>query len=182
MSKVLMDHVKLLLDTLKTTFQQFKNQFAYELKVTTPCPKTGKHRVEVKIAGKSQRLNYYADEVAADNKFLSGFCPADIRIIVYLATSDKYEAILEEKKIKKKFEMIRSKTINGNKTVQFRDKKTGNHIIKTLKDFDDVNIIESLSSHEAYKLGYLAGQEQSWIVSHRLKLITCDKNDLDPHL
>src|SRR3990167_3023012 len=181
MYKVLRDSGRLLLDTLKTTFQQFKNQFAYELKVITPCPITGKHRVQVKITGKSQRLNYYADEVASDNNFLSGFCPTDIRTIVYLATSDKYEAILKEEKVKKTLEMIRSKNINGNKTVQFRDKETGNHIIKTLTDFNDINIIDKLSSHEAYKLGYLAGQEQSCVASRRLKLITCDKNDLDPH-
>jgi hypothetical protein len=179
MYKTLISHAKSLLENIKATFRQFKNQYAYELKAITPCTITNKHRVEVKVTGKGQNLNFYAEEVASDNNFLLGFCSTDIRTIVYLATSDKYEAILAEEKVKKSLDLIRSKNIDGNKSIQLRDKKTGNIIIKTLKDFNDLDIIEKLTSHDAYKLGYLAGQEQSWLSSLRLKVIK--KHDLTNH-
>lgn len=164
------------MESIKTTLKSFKNQYAYELKSITPCTITNKHRIQVKITGKGQGLNFYAEEIASDNNFLLGFSPTDIRTIVYLATSDKYEAILLEEKIKKTLEIIRSSTIEGSKAVQFRDKNTGNFFIKTLKDFNDINIIDKLTSHEAYKLGYLAGQEQSSLFSMRLKMVKADKN------
>ena len=101
MYKIIISPTKSLLATIIATFKQFKSQYAYELKSVAQCTATHKHRIQVKITGKGQSLNCYAEEIASDNKFLLGFCPTDIRTIVYLATSDKYEAILEKEKVKK---------------------------------------------------------------------------------
>lgn len=50
----------------------------------------------------------------------------------------------------------------------------------SLCDFANDEIIESLTSKDAYYLGYLAGQEQTWRDCMRLKLISSsDRNYSD---
>lgn len=106
-----------------------------------------------------------------DIHFLMGFSAADIHTITYFATCDRYEAILKEEKLKKVYELIHSRSKNGEKTIQLRHKIT-NEISTFLRDFANLNLIDSITSADAYHLGYLAGQEQTWKDYVRLKLIS----------
>lgn len=161
----------------KQTLEQFKKQYAFELKNISTCSKTAKHLVEAKIAGKGQSVLYLAEEVVADNDFVMGFSPSDVRTITYLATCDKYEAILREEKVKKSYEVIRSKNIDGKKTVMIRNTLTGDSVIRFIQDFSDLNLVDNLDSKDAYYVGYLAGQEQTFRDFARLRLLSSKKDD-----
>jgi hypothetical protein len=142
------------------TSNYLKRQFPYELKNTYACKETGKHLLEIKISGKSQSISYLAEEIAIDDDFITRFSPTDIRTISYLAACDKYETILQEEKIKKSYEIARSKNINGNKTILLKHKITDESIIVLLKNFANSDLIEKLDAQDVYQVGYLAGQEQ----------------------
>lgn len=161
--------------TVKATSNHFKKQFPYELNNVSTCKQSDKHLLEIKISGKSQSISCFADEVAVDDGFITGFSPADIRTICYLAACDKYEKILREEKIKKSYEIIRSKVINGSKTVRLKHKDTGESVIITLKNFANCDLIDTLDPKDVYQIGYLAGQEQSWNDRMKLKIISPDK-------
>lgn len=164
--------IKSVFNVFKMTFHQFKKQSAYEIKNISACQKSGQHIIEIKVAGKGQSILCLAEEIVVDNNFIMGFAPFDIRTITYLATCDHYEAILRAEKIKKSYEVLRSKNRGGNKTVQLRHKETNEHIIISLSDFSDGNLIDQLKSQDAYYLGYLAGQAQTWKDCVRLKFIS----------
>lgn len=171
MIKKFIQTVKSISKTLHTTFTHFNKQFPYEINNVSTCKQTGKHLLEIKISGKSQSILYLAEEIAVDDGFIAGFSPADIRTMCYLAACDKYEKILREEKIKKSYEIVRSKIINGNKTVRLKHKDTGESIVITLKNFADCDLIDTLDPKDVYRIGYLAGQEQSSKDSGRLKII-----------
>ena len=164
--------IKSLFDIFKRVQQQVYTQSAYEIGNVSSCQKTGQHVIEVKITGKSQSISCLAEEIVVDNNFIMGFSPSDIRTITYLATCDRYEAILLEEKIKKSYEVIRSKNRDGNKTVQLRHKETNEQLVIALNDFSNHDLIDKLVSQDAYFLGYLAGQEQTMKDCVRLKLIS----------
>jgi len=152
-----------------------KKQYKYEIIKVTTCKKSEKHLLEIKIVNKSQSLSYLAEDIAADNDFITGFSPLDIRSISYFATCDKYEKILAEDNIKKTFELLRADSINGNKAIKIRNKNTEKCNVILLKDFSDSDLIEKLNSQDAYQIGYLAGQEQGLKDITRLRLINSDK-------
>jgi rRNA-processing protein FCF1 len=163
--------IKSFFKIFKLAQHQFRTQSAYEIGNVPICQKTGQHVIEVKITGKGQSIPCLAEEIVVDNNFIMGFAPSDIRTITYLATCDRYEKILLEEKIKKSYELIRSKSRGGNKTVQLRHKETNEHMVVSLNDFSDQDLIDKLVSQDAYYLGYLAGQEQTLKDCVRLKLI-----------
>lgn len=168
-------------DGLKIVFTQFKTQSAYEIRNVFVCQKTGKQIVEVKITGKSNSIVCSAAEIAEDDSFIGCFSPLDIRTITYLATCDQYEIFLQKEKMRNPYEIIRSKKNNhGDKTIKLRHKETNEYRVVSVADFVDQNLINDLSSQDAYYLGYLAGQEQSWKDCVRLKLISrVDRNFSD---
>jgi hypothetical protein len=169
-------------EAFKRTFHQFHKLSAYEIKCVTTCPKTSKHLIEVKIMGKSQSLVCLAEEISADDSFIMRFSPADIRAITYLAMSDRYETILEEEKIKRSYELIRSRDVKGTKTIKIKHKMTGEVSVISLQNFNDSKLIDNLEAHDAYYLGFLAGQEQTWKDCVRVKLIQSDKSEMEiPH-
>jgi hypothetical protein len=158
---------------------EVKHQPAYEVNNVSICPKTGNHLLEVKITGKSQSTHYLAEEIVVDNNFLLSFSSSDIRTITYLATSDRYETILREEKIKKSYEIIRGRSNKGNKQIQIKNKLTNEIRVISLCAFNDPELIDSLNSQDAYHLGYLAGQEQTWKDCVRLKIISKERNAVD---
>lgn len=160
---------------LRAASDQLKKQFLYEVKKITVCPKTDKHLIAVKVVSKAQGMSCFAEEIVADESFLTGFSPRDIRDITYHAVCDKYEAILEKEKIKKSYELIWSRSVDGDKAVTLKNKKTDESITVALKSFTDSNLIEKLDSQDAYNLGYIAGQEQALKDILRLKIINGDK-------
>lgn len=169
--------IKSILNIWKIACNQFKQQFAYEIKKVTTCPETGKQLIKIKVIGKGQSITCPAEEIVVDNNFITGFSSIDIRTITYLATCDRYEALLKEEKIKKSYEIIRAKSRGNNKTVQIRHKETNEHRVVSLVDFTDSNLIDELASQDAYYLGYLAGQEQTWKDCVRLKVVSrCDQD------
>lgn len=175
MIKKFIHTIKSISKTLKLTSNHFKKQFSYEISNVSTCKQSGKHLLEIKIFGKSQSVSSLAEEIAIDDGFLAGFSPLDIRTICYLAACDKYEKILREEKIKKSYEIIRSKVINGNKTVRLKHKDTGESIVITIKNFANCDLIDTLDPKDVYQIGYLAGQEQSWKDRMNLKIISPDK-------
>lgn len=178
MLKKLWYKIKSVFDAFKLASHQFKNQTAYEISHVSTCPKTGQHILEIKVTGKGQSISYLAEEIVVDNSFMMGFSPSDIRTITYLATSDRYETILQKEKIKKSYEIIRSKNRTEKKTIQLRHTENGEYIVVSLNDFADHHLIDKLTSQDAYYLGYLTGQEQSWKDYMRLKLIPKSQSDL----
>jgi hypothetical protein len=131
------------------------------------------------VVGKGQSVIYPAREIMADDSFINSFAPADIKTITCFAMSDKYEAIFQEKKLSKSHEIIRSKNIDGKKTVLFRNKMTGESVVKYISNFVDEDLIDNLESKDAYQLGYLAGQEQSSRDFARLKILSSKKDECD---
>ena len=167
----------MLVTSIKQASTQLKKQSAFEIKYISTCPTTMRHLIEVKINGKGQSISCMAEEIASDHNFLAGFPPADIRTITYLATSDKYEAILREEKIKKSYEIIRSKSINNKKNILIRNKFTGETFRKSILDFSDQDLIDHLDPRDAHHLGYLAGQEQTFRDLIRLQTIKINTNN-----
>ncbi len=177
MFKNLNIRLKVFLKLLKTTMLQFRIQPSYEITKITNCQKTGKQMIEIKVVGKSHSIACLVEEIVADNKFIAGFSPTDIRSISYLATSERYEALLKAEKIKKSYEVIRGKKCGNQKMILIRNIETNEHRVFSLGDFADRNVIEELNSQDAYYLGYLAGQEQTWRDCVRLKLIANKNSD-----
>ena len=86
--------------------------------------------------------------------------------------TDKYESILYQEKIKKSYDIIRSKDMSGKKSIIIKNKLTGDLIVKSISDFADGDLIDNLESKDAYHLGYLAGQEQIFRNFAHLKLLS----------
>lgn len=177
MLKKFSNRIKVFFSICKKTLYQFNTLPAYEIRSVSVCEKTGQHLIEIKIIGKGQSITYLAEEIVVDNSFVTRFAPSDIRTITYLATCDRYETILREEKIKKTYEVLRSQERGGTKTVRIRHKETNEHLVVSLKAFTDQNLIDQLASHDAYYLGYLAGQEQTWRDCVRLKMISSENQD-----
>lgn len=173
--------INLFFDAFNLAARQFKNQYAFEVMKVSTCSKTHQHKLEIKIIGKGQCVYYSVEEIVADNNFLIKFSPADIRTITYLAACGRFEAILEKEKITKSYEIIRSGNRKGQKTIQLKDKYTHEHIIVSLKDFGSSDLIDKLNSQDAYSIGYLAGQEQTWKDTARIKLIVNSQESLTPN-
>src|SRR5579872_4854635 len=112
--------IKFFVRKIKELSIQFKKQYAFELKNISTCSETMGHLIEVKVNGKGQSISCLVEEIISDDDFVAGFSPVYIRTITYLATCDKYEAILREEKIKKTYEIIRSKNIYDKKTIMIR--------------------------------------------------------------
>lgn len=178
MIKKFSKRINTLVSHAKTVFCQIYNQPAYEISNIFSCQKTGKQVIEVKITGKGQSLQCNAEEIVVDNTFINCFSPTDIRTITYFATCDRYEKLLQDEKIKKSYEIIRTKNRSGNKTVLIRHKETNECKVISLCDFIDGNLIDSLISQDAYYLGYLAGQEQTLKDCAKLKVISNKNQDL----
>jgi hypothetical protein len=160
MIKNLKQLTKKLINSAKSNIIQLKKQHKYEIIKITTCDTSNKHLLEIKIVNKCPTLSYLAEDVAADDDFISGFSPLNIRSISYFATLDKYEKILSEDKIRKTFELLRSDSINGNKAIKISNKNTREYKVILLKDFSDSDLIDKLNSQDAYQIGYLTGQEQ----------------------
>jgi len=177
MLKKFISNVKVFIFAFFKTFAQFKKQYAFELKNITTCSKTGRHLVEVKIIGKGQSILCVAQDILSDADFIVGFSQKDVSLITSYAISDQYESFIYQEKIKKAYEIIRSKNQGGKKTVLIRHKLTGDSIIKSLSDFADEDLINHLESKDAYYLGYQAGQEQTFRDFARLKAVSSKKSE-----
>jgi hypothetical protein len=164
-------------NSIKAATTNLKSQFPYELVNVSTCKQSDRHLLEIKISGKSHNITYIAEELVADDDFILGFSPPDIRTICYLAASDKYEKILQDEKIKKSYQIIRSKSINGDKNIKIVHKTTGDTKLVSIKSFYDSELIENLDSKDVFHIGYLAGQEQSWKDIMRLKIIPTRPED-----
>lgn len=169
--------IRTFVNSITQVFAQFEKQHAFELKNILTCPKTAKHLVNVKVIGKGQDISCLAEEIIADNSFVMGFSQTDVRTIAYLATTDRYEAILREEKIRKSYEIIRSKNLNGKKSVVIRNMLTGDSVLKEIQGLDDNELIENLKSKDAYHLGYLAGQEKTFQEFARLRVLSSKKDE-----
>jgi hypothetical protein len=133
--------------------------------------------VEAKVIGKGQSISCLAQEILADNDFIVCFSPADIRTITCFAMTDKYETILYQEKIKKSYDIIRSKDMSGKKSITIKNKLTGDLIVKSISDFADGDLIDNLESKDAYHLGYLAGQEQIFRNFAHIKLLSSKSSE-----
>lgn len=177
MLKNFTSRIRVITNTWIEILSQFKNQYAFELKDATICSLTSKHIIEIKVIGKGQSISCLAENVVADDNFLIGFSPCDIRTIVCLAMTDKYEAILQQEKIKKSHELIRSQSKRGEKTIVIRNKLTGHSSIESISNLANGDIINDLESQDAYYLGYLAGQEQIFRNFAHLKMTSSKNTD-----
>ncbi len=157
---------------LRNAARNLNSSFPYEITNVSSCCRTGKHLLEIKVSGKCHGINYLAEEVASDDSLLESFSPTDIRMICYLAACDKYEKILEDEKIKKIYSLLRSKSINGKKSIQLHNKINDEITVIPLREFIDRDIIEKLDPHDVYQVGYMAGQEQTLKDMTKLKVIT----------
>ncbi len=179
MFEALISRIKSIFKTLAAALQWSNSQPAYEIKNISISPETSKHIIEMKLIGKAQSITCTAEDIAGDNNFIMRFSPADIRTITYYATADRYELMLNQVNNSRSYEIIRSKNINGNKTVQLRNKLTNENIIMPLKEFSKSDLIDELNSEDVYYLGYLSGQEQALRDYSRMKLITTFNHDSD---
>lgn len=136
---------------------QFKN-LCLEIKNVAPYRITdiisnnGKHSLIVQITGTGKTISYFPFEISLDEEFLKGFAIQDIKNILYLDYKEKS---------KPQFKIISHK-FSARETLFCIQADSG--VIKELSAEEisnDKEMLGSLSSLDAYRIGFLNGSENS---------------------
>jgi ubiquinone/menaquinone biosynthesis C-methylase UbiE len=135
---------------------KFKQQPDYEIINISFIPKKNQHQIKIKLLGKAHR-HLYAQELAADDRFIQGLSHKDIRTVVYLAACDQ---LAVNKKIEPMYRLFRAeKSSEQEKCIGIEHTITGEKDVKLINEVLHPQFLDRLHVLDVYQLGYMVGQQ-----------------------
>lgn len=134
-----------------------KKQYHYEIFDVSFKPKENKHHIEIKLSGKAQSSFFWAEELAANKKYIDRLSPNDLKTVTYLATCDHFS----NTKFEPMYRLFRvNSPQNTEKKIGVENIFTGRKEIKSLEAITNSNFLARLHFLDVFQLGYFVGQEQ----------------------